>query len=393
MTNPESPDPIMATYLRWPVEFVEGHGATLTDARGRNYVDLMAGIAVASVGHAHPHVAEAVAQQASTLVHVSNLYGTRPQRELALRLQELTAGMVSFFCNSGAEAIECALKLARVWASAHKDDHAYRVVAADGSFHGRTFGALAATGQPAKQRPFAPMLEGFTHVPYGDAGALDAAVDDGVAAVLLEPIQGEAGVVVPPDDYLATARRLCDERGCLLVLDEIQTGLARTGAWFAHQHHGIVPDVMCLAKALAGGLPMGACLARPDVAQAFSAGDHASTFGGGPVQSAAAIAALEVIDKEGLVERAATLGPPMLRSLGSVFGEHGRPRGKGLLIGVELDRPLAREVAERALEGGVLVNDATKHVVRICPPLVITEEEWERALGVLEEVWGEIGAA
>jgi acetylornithine/N-succinyldiaminopimelate aminotransferase len=387
MTPGLATDYVMQTYKRWPIVLVAGRGCKVFDAEGRGYIDLVAGIAVASVGHAHPAVAEAVTEQVRTLVHVSNLYATTPQAVLAERLANRTGGMRSFFANSGAEAIECALKLARKWGGPNGK---VRVIAAEGSFHGRTFGALAATGQPSKKTPFEPMLPGFEHVVFGDADALKAAMADDVVAVLLEPIQGEAGVVVPPDDYLKFVRALCDEWGALLILDEIQTGLGRTGEWFAHQHFGIEPDVMCLAKALAGGLPMGACLASPEVAAAFSVGDHASTFGGGPVQCSAALAVLDVIESEDLVARAAAAGERLMDGLGRVCGRRAEVRGRGLLIGVELQRPVAKKIAERALESGVLVNDATPSVVRVTPPLVISDEEIDDALAVLSTVFDDV---
>jgi acetylornithine/N-succinyldiaminopimelate aminotransferase len=379
-------DFMMPTYRRRAVEFARGDGARLYDEAGREYIDLVAGIAVASVGHCHPLVVEAVADQCRRLVHVSNLYETAPQKRLALRLAELTAGKLSFFTNSGSEAVECALKLVRKWGRATGHGK-WRVVAAEGGFHGRTLGALAATGQPPKREPFAPMLEGFAHVAYGDAGALRAAMDDDVAAVLLEPIQGEAGVRVPDDGYLAAARELCYRWGALLVLDEVQTGLGRTGRWFAHDHAGIEPDVMCLAKSLGGGLPIGACLATPQVASIFAYGDHGSTFGGGPVQCAAACAVLDVIETEGLVERAARLGEVVTDMLGDAFG---KVRGKGLLLAIELERPVATKIADRALELGVLVNDVTPSVLRLTPPLVIGEDEVRRAGAVLREAAREV---
>jgi len=341
------------------------------------------------VGHAHPKVTEAISDQAARLVHVSNLYGTRAQLLLAERLAYLSPGMFSFFVNSGAEAIECALKLARKWSGPDKN----RVVAAAGGFHGRTFGALAATGQPAKQTPFAPMLAGFGHVPFGDPAALDAAMGADVAAVILEPIQGEAGVIVPPQDYLGAAREMCDRWGAMLILDEIQTGLGRTGRWFAHQHDGVVPDVMCLAKALAAGLPMGVCLARSDIAAAFSLGDHGTTFGGGPVQSAAALAVLDVIESEGLVERSRLVGERVASQLRAELPAGAIVRGRGLMIGIEWPHPVAREVASVALERGVLVNDATPGVTRLTPPLVISDDEIEAAVEVLVGVAHEVAAA
>lgn len=382
---------IMDTYKRWPIEIASGRGAIVFDTDGKPYIDLVGGIAVASVGHCHPRVVDAIASQATRLIHVSNLYATGPQQALAARLARLTKGKLSFFCNSGAEAIECALKLARRWGRARARSK-IRIVAADGGFHGRTLGALSATGQPAKQEPFEPLVPGFTHVPFGDGDALEAAMTGDVAAVLLEPIQGEAGVVVPPDDYLARARALCDRHDALLIVDEVQTGLGRTGAWFGYEHWSIEADVVCLAKALAGGLPMGACLATPSVASAFSPGDHATTFGGGPVQSAAALATLDVIEDESLVDRAATLGASARARLEDSFGA-GSVRGRGLLIGVDLGRPAARAVAAAALEAGVFVNDCTPDVVRLAPPLVIGEGELDEALTVLEKVAADVEVA
>ena len=384
-----TPDYTMRTYKRWPIEIVSGRGSAVTDSDGRTYIDLVAGIAVASVGHAHPKVTEAISLQAARLVHVSNLYGTRAQLLLAERLAYLSPGMFSFFVNSGAEAIECALKLARKWSGPDKS----RVVAAAGGFHGRTFGALAATGQPAKQTPFAPMLTGFSHVPFGDPAALGAAMGPDVAAVILEPIQGEAGVIVPPQEYLGAARELCDSWGAMLILDEIQTGLGRTGRWFAHQHDGVIPDVMCLAKALAAGLPMGVCLARSDIAAAFSLGDHGTTFGGGPVQSAAALAVLDIIESEGLVERSRLVGERVASQLRAKLPDGAIVRGRGLMIGIEWPHPVAREVASVALARGVLVNDATPSVIRLTPPLVISDDEIDAAVEVLVGVGHEVAAA
>lgn len=373
------------TYRRWPVEFARGEGSRLFDTEGREYIDLVAGIAVMSVGHGHPRVVEAMTHQAGELVHVSNLYETGPQQRLAQRLGELSSGMSSFFCNSGAESIECALKLARKWGGGRS-----RIIAADGSFHGRTFGALAATGQPAKRAAFEPNLPGITHVPYGDGDALQRALGDDVCAVVLEPIQGEAGVVIPPDGYLAAVGKLCDEVDVLLILDEVQTGLGRTGKWFAYLHEDVTPDVMCLAKALGSGLPIGACLAAPHVAGAFEPGDHASTFGGGPVVCAAALATLEVLHDEGLIERSARLGAAAIERLEEMMGDRAGVRGRGLLIGIEVGAGKARAVAEAAFARGVLVNDATPDVVRLCPPLNIPSGDLDRALGVVGEAIDEV---
>jgi acetylornithine/N-succinyldiaminopimelate aminotransferase len=376
----------MQTYKRWPVEFVTGQGSMLEASDGTTYTDLVAGIAVMSIGHSHPRVVQAIARQAQDLVHVSNLYETSPQQALADVLGSLTEGMSTFFCNSGAESIECALKLARKWGAGTR----WRVVAMDGGFHGRTFGALAATGQPAKRAAFEPNLPGITHVPYGEIDALRGAIQDDVCAVLVEPIQGEAGVVVPPEGYLAKCRRLCDDAGVLLMVDEVQTGLGRTGTWFAHQHDEISPDVMCLAKALGSGLPIGACLAAPHVADVLQPGDHATTFGGGPVVCAAALATLGVLEDEALVERAGRVGRLTRQRLGARLPAGVEIRGRGLLIGVAVGEGKARRVAEGAFERRVLVNDATPDVVRICPPLNIPQDELDAALDVMEEVIHEV---
>ena len=375
----------MSTYQRWPVEFVSGRGSTLYDSDGNGYLDFVAGIAVASLGHAHPVLVKAVSEQAARLIHVSNLYETQPQRELAARLAHLTGGMPSFFCNSGAESIECALKLARRAAGPGR----FRFLSAEGGFHGRTLGALSATGQPSKAAPFQPLVPGFTHVPFDDIVALESALDDTVAGVVLEPIQGEAGVVVPSPDYLGQVRALCDRAGVLLILDEVQTGIARTGAWFAHQPSAVVPDILCLAKGIAGGLPMGVCLATPEVAASFEVGDHGSTFGGGPVQASAALAVLDVIESEGLVERAAVAGARLSAGLGGVFGA-GSVRGAGLMLAASLPGPVAKDVTALALQRGLLVNNPAVDVLRLTPPLVITDAEIDRGLDILGEVWDEV---
>lgn len=384
MTSLSLADLMMPTYKPRPVSFVSGHGCTLIDEAGSEYLDLVAGIAVASVGHAHPKVAAAIAAQAHTLIHTSNLYGTAPQVELAERLGSLSGGKLSFFCNSGAESIECALKLARKF---HGGDRT-GFVATHGGFHGRTFGALSATGQPAKQAPFQPIVPGFTHVGYGDIEALEAAVDETVAAVILEPIQGEGGVVVPPDGYLTAARDLCTRVGALLILDEVQTGLGRTGYWFAAEHESVDADIVCLAKALGGGLPIAACLARPEVAEAFEPGDHATTFGGGPVQCRAALATLDVIDEEGLLARSTHAGAMFAEGLTGLG--HGTVRGRGLLLALDLGEPVAGAVTGAALERKVLVNEVSSSAIRITPPLVISDAEVAHAIDVLSEVLREI---
>lgn len=382
---------VMDVYARRAVEFASGRGCTLVDDEGDEYLDLIAGLAVASTGHAHPEVVRAIAEQAAKLIHVSNLYETRPQKDLAARLHDLT-GMLSFFCNSGAEAIECSLKLVRRYAGRFRAVGPARVVACNGGFHGRTFGALAATGQPPKQEPFAPMLPGFTHVPYGDLDAMTAAMSPEVAAVMLEPIQGEAGVIVPPAGYLAGVRALCDEWGALLIVDEVQTGIGRTGGWFAFESAGIAPDILCLAKGLASGLPIGVCLATPKVASVLQRGDHGSTFGGGPVPAAAALATLDVIEKESLLERALVAGQRLIAGLERSLHQDASMRGAGLLLAVDLGAPIAARVTDLAFERRVLVNDVTASAIRLAPPLVIEDEEIDRAVTVIGEVVHEIGA-
>jgi acetylornithine aminotransferase len=385
-------DNMMSTYRRWPVEITSGEGCRVFDANGNSYLDFMAGIAVAALGHAHPNIVAAVSEQAGHLTHISNLYETHPQKDLAARLADLTGGMQSFFVNSGAEALECAIKLARKHARQERGIQSPAIVCTNNGFHGRTLGALAATGQPAKQEPFAPLPPGFTHVPFGDPAAIANAITPDTAAVLLEPIQGEAGVIVPPDDYLDAVAQICKANDCLLILDEVQTGIGRTGGWFAHEAAGVEPDIMCLAKGLGGGLPIGACLARPEIAATFALGDHGSTFGGGPVQCAAAVAVIDTIEQEDLLSNVQRVGKRITTDLLDA-GIDGTVRGRGLLIGVELNEPVARDVAAAALEAGLLVNDATPSVVRISPPLVLSETEAHQGTEILKGVLYEIAAA
>ena len=337
----------MDTYPPQPVTFVRGQGSLLWDDEGKRYLDLFSGVAVTSLGHSHPAVAEALAHQAATLLHVSNHYATTLAPEVAATLDRLVGGAPGkvFFCNSGAEANECAIKLARRWGGPGR----FAVISAYGSFHGRTLATLHATGQPAKHAPFQPLPEGFHHVSWCDAAALEAAVDESVAAVLLEPVQGEGGVHPATGDYFRAVRRICDERGVLLMVDEIQTGLGRTGRWFGFEHFGVEPDVVTLAKALGNGVPIGACWARDDVAAAFAVSDHATTFGGQPLATAAARAVLGTME--------------------------------------EADAPgRARPVAAAALDAGLVVNPVTDSAVRLAPPLLISDDEIDEALDILAEV-------
>lgn len=382
---------LMDTYPPRPVTFVRGAGSRLWDDEGREYLDFLSGLAVTSLGHAHPAVAEAVCQQARTLLHVSNLFGTEPQREVAATLDRLVdagPGRV-FFCNSGAEANECAIKLARRWAGHGR----YVVVSAYGSFHGRTLATLHATGQPAKHEPFQPLPDGFRHVAWRDPDALTAAMDPSVAGVLLEPVQGEGGVHPAGADYFRAVRRLCDERDALLIVDEIQTGLGRTGEWFAFQHYGVRPDVVTVAKALGNGVPIGACWAREEVAAAFRPGDHGTTFGGQPLATAAAGAVLEVMQAENAPARARAAGARLIAALERLPGVRA-VRGLGLLVAVELEEGKgAAPVAAAALDAGLVVNAVTPTAIRLAPSLLVSDDEIDRAVDLLGHAIRAGGAA
>lgn len=388
---------LMRTANRYPVTFVRGEGAHLFDEGGKEYLDFFAGIAVTALGHAHPKVTEAVTRQVSELVHVSGFFYTEPQAALAERLCGLLGwddGRV-FFANSGAEANECAIKVVRKWSRSKFDPGRYETIAAKGSFHGRTFETLAATGQPAKWEPFSPLPPGFVHVPYNDASAIEEAAGDRTSSVLLEPVLGEGGVWVPGDDYLPAVRRICDSKSLAFIADEVQTGLGRTGRWFGFGHAGsaAIPNVITLAKALGGGLPVAACVTRGELAETFGPGDHGSTFGGGPVVCAAALAVIEVIEEEGLVERAAHLGEYLQGLLRTLVDRHPlatEVRGKGLLIALQLSKEIARDAVTRALEAGLVVNDVTPSALRLSPPLIVSEEDCDRAVQILDKVIGDI---
>jgi predicted acetylornithine/succinylornithine family transaminase len=388
---------LMRTYAEPPVTFVRGEGTVLFDADGKEYLDFITGLAVVSLGHAHPVVAEAVAVQARTLSHVSNLYGNTLGPEVARTIDRLVnggtgqAGGQVFFANSGAEANECALKLARRWAGGGRPGTAagkHVVISADNSFHGRTLATLTATGQPEKHAPFLPLPEGFVHVPYDDVAALDAALVAGagnVAGVFLEPLQGEGGVVVPSSDYLGAVRALCTEHGALLMLDEVQTGLGRTGHWFAFLAQALEPDVVTMAKALGNGMPVGACWARAEVAAAFGPGDHGSTFGGQPLALAAARATLAVMEAEDVCGRARRGGARLRAGLAQLPGVVS-VRGAGLLLAAQLDGPRAKEIAAAALEAGLLVNPVRPDAVRVAPPLLVSDGQIDAAVAILAGV-------
>jgi acetylornithine/N-succinyldiaminopimelate aminotransferase len=381
---------MMNNYGTPPLALARGKGAEVWDTEGRRYLDLLAGIAVNSLGHAHPAVVEAVTTQLATLGHTSNLYLTEPSIALAERLTDLLGvrgEARALFCNSGAEALEAAFKISRRTGRG-------KLVAAEGAFHGRTMGALALTGQPPKRAPFEPLPGDVSHVPFGDAAALEAAVDGETAAVVLEPILGEAGVITPPDGYLRAAREITSRHGALLVLDEVQTGIGRTGRWFAHQAAGIVPDVITLAKGLAGGLPIGACIGIGAAAGLLEPGQHGTTFGGNPVSAAAALAVLRTLESEGLLEQVERVG----KELSSGIESLGHPlvtgtSGAGLLIGVGLSAPVSAAVATAAREAGFLVNNAMPDRVRLAPPLILTEEQAGEFLSALPTILDTAGEA
>jgi acetylornithine aminotransferase len=377
---------IMATYAAPPLALVRGDGARVWDETGKSYLDLVAGIAVNVLGHAHPAVVEAVSRQVATLGHTSNLVANEPSVRLAERLLGLVGrdGKV-FFANSGAEANEAAFKLVRRTGRP-------QIVAAEGAFHGRTMGALALTGQPAKRAPFEPLPGAVTFVPFGDAAALRAAVGADTAAIFLEPIQGEAGVVLPPEDYLGEARRIASAAGPLLVLDEVQTGIGRTGAWFAHQREGVDADVLTLAKGLGGGLPIGACLAFGDAASLLEPGQHGSTFGGNPIACAAALAVLDTIERDDLCGHAKRAGERLssgVTQLAHPLVDH--VRGAGLMIGIVLTAPVSGLVERVARDHGFLVNAPAPDVVRLVPPLVLTDEQIDAFLVALPRVLDAVG--
>ena len=382
---------LMPNYAPPPIAFVEGRGCTLVDADGNEYLDFVAGIAVCGVGHAHPKLAEAVCEQSRRIMHTSNLYLIEPQARLAEKLCELSFAERAFFCNSGAEANEAAIKLARKWAAGRKPDGARTIVSALKSFHGRTLATVTATGQEKYQKPFLPLPAGFSYVPFGDIAALEEAVDETVCAVMLEPIQGEGGINVPPDDYLPAVRRLCDERDVLLIFDEVQTGMGRTGRWFAYEHTGIAPDIMTLAKSLAGGFPMGACVASGEAAVAFEPGDHASTFGGNHLACAAALATIGIIEEEGLVDNAREMGALLMDRFTALAADDARVdhiRGRGLLLGVQLADDSARDVQAACFERGLVVNAMGDSLLRLAPPLCVSADECERAVQVISDALG-----
>jgi len=378
---------VMHTYGRLPVTFVRGAGVHVWDSDGRQYLDFLAGIAVNGLGHCHPRVVRAIQEQAETLIHTSNLYYTAPMTRLARKLSDISDFDRTFFCNSGAEANEAALKIARKHGKKTSEGK-FKVVTATQSFHGRTLGSLTATGQPKYQSSFAPLLPGFDYVPFNDIEALTAAVSDDTCAVMLEPIQGESGVYPAHKAFLEAAREICDAHGALLIFDEVQTGVGRTGKWWAYEHFGVIPDVMTLAKSLGSGLPIGACLARGTAASTLVPGDHGSTFGGNPLATATALAVLETIEDEHLLANAHAMGAYFVHRLNEepIKSKLSDVRALGLMVGVDLKQGDAKRVQAESLSKGLILNGIGDNTLRFLPPLIITKEHVDQAIAVLSEV-------
>ena len=362
------------------IALVKGKGIVVTDADGKQYLDFLGGIATSVLGHAHPAIVKAVTKQVSTLSHVSNFYAHPNAVQLAEKLTAMTGDTNAkvFFCQSGAEANEAALKLSRRTGKV-------RVVAAQGAFHGRTMGALSLTGQPSKREPFLPLIKGVKHVPYGDIEAMRKAVNKKTAMVIIEPIMGEAGVIVPPADYLQQLRNLCDEKGALLVIDAVQTGMGRTGDWFGYEYSGITPDVITLAKGLGGGLPLGAMIALGKAADLFQPGDHGSTFGGNPVTTAAGLAAINFIETQKILAKVEKQGAELMQELALVPGVS-EVRGAGLLLGIELTIAKASDIATELRNAGVLVNAANATTIRIAPALIVTDAQVKKFISIFKKV-------
>nr|CRH07601.1 acetylornithine transaminase (NAcOATase and DapATase), PLP-dependent [Candidatus Magnetococcus massalia] len=383
---------IMSTYGRYPVAFEKGEGVALWDIDGRRYLDFLSGIGVNNLGHAHPHVVEAVQQQVAKLTHTSNLYRIPLQEELATRLTSGSFADAVFFSNSGADANEAAIKLVRKYMKDHGQPGRYEIITAVNSFHGRTLATLTASGQEKVQQGFDPLVPGFRYVPYNDMEALEKAIGPYTAAVMVEPIQGESGIRVPDADYLPRLRALCNAHGILMVLDEVQSGMGRTGKLWAHQWSGIEPDIMTTSKALASGVPMGACMAKGHVAQTFTPGTHGSTFGGNPLSASAALATLDIMLADGFLEGVQERGQyfqDKLREMADGRRMVKQVRGKGLMVAMELNAP-AEEVASICLSRGLLLNCCMGTVLRFLPPLVVSKEEIDQAVSTLGEVLSDL---
>ena len=366
------------------IELVSGKGSVVKDSNGNTYLDFLAGIATNVLGHAHPAVVKAVTKQIATLGHVSNFYAHPNVLELAEKLQKMTGDKSArvFFCNSGAEANEAALKLSRKTGK-------YKIVATNESFHGRTMGALSLTGQPSKRNPFKPLLKGIKHVPFGDSSAMKRAITKKTAMVIVEPIMGEAGVIVPPSDYLKNLRKYCDDNGALLVFDCVQTGMGRTGDWFGYEYSGIKPDVITLAKGLGGGLPLGAMIALGSASTLFSAGDHGSTFGGNPVATAAGLAVIASIEKEKILKHVDEVGAFLLAELALIPGVT-EVRGAGLLIGLTLEKPVAKAVTKKCQELGALINAPGESTIRLAPALNVSMKQAQKFVAIFSQALKEV---
>ncbi|MBI3328048.1 MAG: acetylornithine transaminase [Nitrospinae bacterium] len=383
---------VATTYGRAPIALVRGEGTHVWDADGKMYYDFLAGLGVNNLGHCHPRVVEAIRQQAGLLLHVSNLYHIQPQIELAEMLAQRSFADRSFFCNSGTEACEAAIKLARKYSHDHFGEGRYEIITMEHSFHGRTMGSLSATAQTKYHKGFEPLLDGFAYAPFNDVPALARLITPKTCAIMLEPVQGEGGVHVPSLDYLKGVRELCDARHVLLIYDEVQCGIGRTGDLFAHEHEGVPPDIMTLAKSLAGGVPIGAMLAREQVATAFVPGTHAATFGGNPLATAAGVAALKAIQEEGMLENCQRVGAYFRHRLQELQGRHAfikEVRGRGLMLGIELDIP-GNPFVTACLERGFLINCTVDTVVRFLPPLIVREPEVDLLITTLDELFGKV---
>ncbi|NLZ07140.1 MAG: aspartate aminotransferase family protein [Phycisphaerae bacterium] len=375
---------VIANYGRLPRVMVKGEGSYLYDADGNKILDMFPGWAVSGIGHCHPKVVEAVRRQVGELIHIDNTFYSEPQGKLAQLLSERAFGGKCFFCNSGAEANEAALKLSRL----HTAKGKYKFITAEGSFHGRTFATVTATAQPKYHDGFLPLLPGFAYIPFNDVAALEAAFTDEVAAVMVEPIQGEGGINVATAEFLGAIRELCDARGAIMILDEVQTGIGRTGKWFAYQHYDVEPDIITMAKALGGGVAIGAMMARPEIAASLVPGKHASTFGGNCLACAAGVATIEAIEEDGLLRQAAEIGQYAQDKLRSLKDKHAiidHVRGIGLMIGIQLMRPGAAIVAA-CLEKGLRINCTHDTVIRFMPPMTVTREQIDEAIGIFDNV-------
>jgi len=383
---------IASTYSRFPVVLVKGSGCKVWNSEGKEYLDFVGGLAVCNLGHCHPNIVKAVNEQVQNLIHVSNLYYTEPQTKLAKLLTENSFGDKVFFCNSGAEANEAAIKLARKYTKENKGDGKFEIITMENSFHGRTMATITATGQEKFHNGFKPLLAGFKYVPFNNLEALERAINKTTCAVMVEPIQGEGGVNCPSDNYLKDLRKICDEHGLLLIFDEVQVGIGRTGTLFAYEGYGTQPDIMTLAKGLAGGLPIGAMLAREKVAMSFSPGSHASTFGGNPVVTASALATIHTILKDGVLENCIETGAYLFQKLNKLKQKYPfikQLKGKGLILGMELEFD-GGEIVKECLEKGLLINCTMGKILRFLPPLIVTQSEVDAMVTIIDHIFSEI---